>query len=317
MSRLIILRGNSGSGKSTVARALQRRFGRNTLILPQDTVRREMLWARDGYDTAALPLLISLLHYGYENSPITILEGILNANWYRPLFEAALELFGGDIFAYYYDLPFEETLKRHESKAKRLEFGEKEMRRWWNEKDYIGFIPEKTISEKMSLDETVEMIISDVGMISDKPDEVQFRVMTIGDYEKVYDLWMSCKNMGFNNLDDSKEGIEKFLLRNPGMSYVAEEAGRIVGVVLSGHDGRRGYIYHMSVAEDHRKQGIGSRLLENSLAALKREGIHKVALLVFNRNEAGNAFWEKHGFTIREDVAYRNRALTEMIRIDT
>lgn len=148
-------------------------------------------------------------------------------------------------------------------------------------------------------------------------DEVQFRIMTIEDYEKMYDLWMSCKNMGFNNLDDSRDGIEKFLLRNPGTSYVAEEGDRIVGTILSGHDGRRGYIYHMSVAEDHRRQGIAGKLLENSLAALKKEGINKAALLVFNRNEIGNAFWESQGFTVREDITYRNKAITEIIRIDT
>ena len=147
--------------------------------------------------------------------------------------------------------------------------------------------------------------------------ELRFRIMTIADYEKVYDLWMSCKNMGFNNLDDSREGIEKFLLRNPNTSYVAEEADRIVGIALCGHDGRRGYIYHMSVAEDHRRQGIAGELLERCLAALKEEGINKAALLVFNRNEAGNAFWESRGFTVREDVKYRNKALAEMIRIDT
>lgn len=86
----------------------------------------------------------------------------MNAKWYRPLFEEALRLFGGDICAYYFDLPFDETLKRHETKANRFEFGEKEMREWWNEKDYIGFVPEKTITKEMSLDEIVKMIVSDV-----------------------------------------------------------------------------------------------------------------------------------------------------------
>ena len=162
MSKLIILRGNSGSGKSSVAKGLQRRIGRNTLMIPQDTVRREMLWAHDGYDTAAIPLLSSLLHYGYENSKVVILEGILNSKWYQPLFEAAVELFNRNIYAYYYDLPFEETLKRHATKENRFEFGETEMRQWWNEKDYIGFIPEKTIGKEMSLDEVINMILSDV-----------------------------------------------------------------------------------------------------------------------------------------------------------
>lgn len=86
MRKLIIIRGNSGSGKSSVAKELQRRVGRNTLMIPQDIVRREMLWARDGYNTAAIPLLIALIEYGYTNSEITILEGIFNSAWYKPLF---------------------------------------------------------------------------------------------------------------------------------------------------------------------------------------------------------------------------------------
>lgn len=143
------------------------------------------------------------------------------------------------------------------------------------------------------------------------------RTMNIDDYEKVYALWMSCKNMGFNNLDDSKEGIERFLSRNPYTSFVALENEIIIGIILAGHDGRRGYIYHMSVAEDYRKQGIGAQLVEKSLSALKEEGINKVALLVFNRNEIGNAFWEKQGFYAREDITYRNKELNKIIRIDT
>ena len=93
MPRLIIVRGNSGSGKSSVAKALQKEIGRNTLLISQDTVRREMLWAHDGSETTALPLLIYLLEYGYRNSEITILEGILKASWYEPLFERAMQLF--------------------------------------------------------------------------------------------------------------------------------------------------------------------------------------------------------------------------------
>ena len=146
---------------------------------------------------------------------------------------------------------------------------------------------------------------------------MEIRVMTAGDYERVYALWMSCKNMGFNNLDDSREGIEKYLRRNPSTSFVATEGAAVIGVILAGHDGRRGFIHHMCVSEAYRGRGIGRRLAERALEALKAEGIHKVALLVFNRNEAGNAFWEKLGFTTRTDVAYRNRALSEIIRIDT
>ena len=143
------------------------------------------------------------------------------------------------------------------------------------------------------------------------------RNMRPADYVGVYALWMSCKNMGFNDVDDSRAGVEKFLLRNPDTCLVAEENGEIIGVVLGGQDGRRGYIYHMSVAEAHRRRGIGGQLLDRCLLAMKEAGITKAALLVFKRNEAGNAFWERQGFTLREDVAYRNRELTKLTRIDT
>jgi ribosomal protein S18 acetylase RimI-like enzyme len=145
----------------------------------------------------------------------------------------------------------------------------------------------------------------------------EIRVMTIDDYEKVYSLWMSCKNMGFNNLDDSREGIAKYLKRNPSTCFVAECGDSIVGVIFSGHDGRRGFIHHLAVAEDCRRQGIAAELLRHAEDSLKAEGINKIALFVFNRNEAGNAFWEKQGYTRREDLAYRNKALVEMVRIDT
>ena len=162
MRKLVILRGNSGSGKSSLARRLQRELGRNTLVIPQDTVRREMLWARDGADTAALPLLRTLLRYGYEHSQVTILEGILIADWYWPLFQEAVELFGENIFAYYYDLPFEETLRRHETKPNRFDFGEEDMRRWWKEKDYIGFIPEAAFGPDVTLEEAAARVLSDI-----------------------------------------------------------------------------------------------------------------------------------------------------------
>ena len=159
MADLIILRGNSGSGKSTLACRLQQTFGRNTMIIAQDTVRREMLWVRDGPDSPALPLMIHLLEYGYHHSPIVILEGILDAACYRPLFCFALELFGASrIHAFYYDLPFEETLARHQTKPNRLTFGKEAMRRWWHEKDFIGFIPETRFDASVTLDEALERV---------------------------------------------------------------------------------------------------------------------------------------------------------------
>lgn len=140
--------------------------------------------------------------------------------------------------------------------------------------------------------------------------------MTIADYEGIYDMWIHTPGMGLNNLDDSKEGIDKFLKRNPTTCFVAEENGRIIGVIMSGHDGRRGFIYHTTVRPDCRKQGLGRALVNHAMEALEKEGIHKVALVVFGRNEIGNAFWEKLGFTTREDIVYRNQCIHEMVRMD-
>lgn len=143
------------------------------------------------------------------------------------------------------------------------------------------------------------------------------RTMTIADYGRVYALWRSCRGMGLNDIDDSREGFERYLRRNPNTVFAAEEEGEIVGVIMAGHDGRRGYIYHTAVREDMRGRGIGRALVNEALNALKDEGISKIALVAFAKNEEGNAFWEKMGFSQREDLTYRNRSLAEMTRIDT
>ena len=144
---------------------------------------------------------------------------------------------------------------------------------------------------------------------------IEYRLMTIEDYSEAYDLWIKCGN-GLNDKDDSKEGIEKYLKRNPTTSFVAVCEGKVVGVILCGHDGRRGIIQHACVSPDHRREGIGAKLVEFALDALKAERINKVLLVAFKKNEGGNAFWESQGFTLREDLNYRNKALAEMVRID-
>ena len=143
------------------------------------------------------------------------------------------------------------------------------------------------------------------------------RLMTIDDYDEIYALWLSCKGMGLNDTDDTREGIERFLKRNPDTNFVAEEDGRIVSVIMAGNDGRRGYIYHTAVREECRGKGIATELVNAVIESFKQIGISKTALVVFGRNEAGNAFWEKMGFTLRTDINYRNRALTEIVRMDT
>ncbi len=161
MSSLIIIRGNSGSGKTTIAKALQQKFGHNTMLISQDVVRRDILKVKDGFDTKALPLMKELLIYGKNHSDIVILEGILHADWYKPLFQLAIAQFN-HVFAYYYDLPFEETLRRHQTKANCNEFGEEKMKQWWKEKDFIGIIPETTFTRELKLEDTIDFVYKEV-----------------------------------------------------------------------------------------------------------------------------------------------------------
>jgi ribosomal protein S18 acetylase RimI-like enzyme len=146
---------------------------------------------------------------------------------------------------------------------------------------------------------------------------INIRVMTISDYEEIYDVWINTPGMGLNSTDDSKEGIEKYLKRNPTTSFVAECDGKVVGVIMAGHDGRRGYLHHTAVLSAYRNQGIAKTLVEAAMKALEKEGIHKVALVAFKKNEIGNGFWEHLGFVEREDIVYRNKNIHYLDRIDT
>ena len=135
-------------------------------------------------------------------------------------------------------------------------------------------------------------------------DKITIRNMAIEDYDGVYKLWMSIKGFAIRSIDDSREGVERFLLRNPGTSVVAVDNGRIVGSILCGHDGRRGCLYHVCVHEDYRMQGIGKRMVVHCMNALEREHISKVSLIAFTKNDIGNAFWNGIGWTRRKDLNY-------------
>ncbi len=130
------------------------------------------------------------------------------------------------------------------------------------------------------------------------------RAMQNTDYEQVYKLWKKIKGFAIRSIDDSKEGVERFLLRNPGISVVAEEDGKIVGAILCGHDGRRGCLYHVCVDPDWRLRGIGKEMVVFCMNALHSEGINKVSLIAFTQNDIGNAFWKEIGWTKREDLNY-------------
>ena len=140
---------------------------------------------------------------------------------------------------------------------------------------------------------------------------ITYRVMTMEDYDGVYALWMTIQGFGIRSIDDSREGVEKFLKRNPTTSVVAEEDGKIVGAILCGHDGRRGCLYHVCVREDYRRLGIGKEMVVHCMNALKAEKINKVSLIAFTANDIGNAFWNTIGWTKREDLNYYDFTLNE------
>lgn len=140
---------------------------------------------------------------------------------------------------------------------------------------------------------------------------MQIRTMTIEDYSEVKALWMTIKGFAIRSIDDSYEGVERFLKRNPTTSVVAIEDGKVVGAILCGHDGRRGCLYHVCVHEDYRMHGIGKAMVVFCMEALKSEGINKVSLIAFTRNDIGNAFWRTIGWTKREDLNYYDFVLND------
>ena len=141
--------------------------------------------------------------------------------------------------------------------------------------------------------------------------EYTVRTMTIEDYEGVKDLWMTIKGFAIRSIDDSYEGVERFLKRNPTTSVVAIDDGRIVGAILCGHGGRRGCLYHVCVKEEFRRHGIGKAMVGFCMNELKKEKISKGSLIAFSTNDIGNAFWNEIGWTRRLDLNYYDFTLNE------
>lgn len=137
------------------------------------------------------------------------------------------------------------------------------------------------------------------------------RIMTIEDYDGVYALWTKIRGFALRSIDDSYEGVERFLKRNPTTSVVAVEDGQIVGSILCGNDGRRGCFYHVCVDEGYRRRGIGKQMVVFAMEALKAEQINKVSLIAFTKNDIGNAFWNTIGWTKRLDLNYYDFVLNQ------
>ncbi|MCQ2982568.1 MAG: GNAT family N-acetyltransferase [Treponemataceae bacterium] len=145
---------------------------------------------------------------------------------------------------------------------------------------------------------------------------MKLELVTIEDYDDLMALWNSVgmSKRALNPVDDSRDGIERFLKRNPTTCFKAvDDDGFLAGVILTGHDGRRGTINHMCVNPKYQRRGIGSQLVSAAEAALKAEGIQKIFALVFRDNDTGNAFWEQQGYSLRTDLNYRNKSLNPAV----
>ena len=133
--------------------------------------------------------------------------------------------------------------------------------------------------------------------------DVRILPMTEADYDAVRALWMTIRGFGIRALDDSREDVVRFIRRNPTTSVVAKADGQVIGSILCGSDGRQGALYHVCVAEEFRRQGIGTRMVGYCMQQLKALGINKVGLIAFTKNGGGNAFWKQIGWK-QVDVNY-------------
>jgi ribosomal protein S18 acetylase RimI-like enzyme len=141
--------------------------------------------------------------------------------------------------------------------------------------------------------------------------EYNIRTVTIDDYDAIYELWNATeqRRRALNTVDDSREGIKRYLDRNPNTCFAAIADGRIIGVILTGHDGRRAIVHHLCVHPDCRRMGIAGKLVSKAEEALQAEGIQKIFGLVFKDNDPANTFWEEQGYSLRTNLNYRNKSL--------
>ena len=145
--------------------------------------------------------------------------------------------------------------------------------------------------------------------------DFDIRLITIEDYDEIYALWNATEQSrrALNPVDDSREGIDRYLKRNPNTCFAAVSDEKIIGVILTGHDGRRAIVHHLCVHPDFRRMGIAESLVSTAEEALKKEGIQKIFGLVFKDNDPANSFWKSQGYSLRTNLNYRNKSLNDEI----
>lgn len=158
-TKLIILRGNSGSGKTTIARNLQNQFGEGTLLVSQDMVRRDMLMVRDREGNMSLELIRQITEYGKDRCKVVILEGIFKKQLYEEMLLHLIRFYNNHVYVYYFDLPFEETVQRHNSRSLANVFGEDSLKSWWLPEDYLGVEGEKVLTKDMTQKDITSLIL--------------------------------------------------------------------------------------------------------------------------------------------------------------
>lgn len=323
--------GASGVGKSTLADQLRLKYRKrkDVTILNFDSIGvpdpEEMTlkhgspsaWQR----TTAKQWVHKMIHEVEE--PIVILEGQVDFDYIHQAFE---DYKFKNYKTILIDCDENEMIRRLKEERGQPDLVDAAMRNW---REHLKKQAEESNTpvidtSKISIEDTTQKFEELLGSVlfeyrGTEAATPEISIMNIDDYEAVYDLWINTPGMGLNSIDDSKAGIEKYLKRNPTTCFTAKENGRLLGVILSGHDGRRGYIHHTAVSEEARFRGIGRRLVEKAVEALQKEGVTKAAFVVFKNNNDGNWFWEKLGFTQRDDLIYRNKIITDegMARIDT
>ena len=162
MAKLVIIRGNSGSGKSSLSKKLQAHYGRGTLLISQDTVRRDMLKEKVEPGNLSIDLTETLARFGYEHDLLVLVEGFYETDIYGQMLERLKKIFAPQVFAYYYDLSFKETVRRHQTTGKRSDFSPADMRRWWRDRDFLGWEEESFFRDEDSLEAAFERIVRDL-----------------------------------------------------------------------------------------------------------------------------------------------------------